>query len=140
MICPQTQCNLYKFDGNKTRSPRINSFSVCAYPYVITEFYVIDVESPHNAVIGRPWIHMMKVVLFKLPSASAVSHSVGDRRHKERPSNVPEHYCYRSEEVRVDGEEREGGLQSRPPSGEKAKTYRFSIAITGWRAHKYSRS
>jgi len=26
------------------------------------EFYVVDVESPHNVIIRRPWLYMMKVV------------------------------------------------------------------------------
>jgi len=29
---------------------------------VIMEFYVIIIESVHNTILGRPWIHMMKVV------------------------------------------------------------------------------
>jgi len=39
------------------------SLPVRADPYVITEFYVIDVESSHNAILGRPWIRIMKVIL-----------------------------------------------------------------------------
>ena len=30
---------------------------------VITEFYVVDMESSHNAILGRSWLHMMKTVL-----------------------------------------------------------------------------
>jgi len=26
------------------------------------KFYAVDVESPHNAILGRPWLHIMKVV------------------------------------------------------------------------------
>jgi len=25
---------------------------------------MVDVESPYNAILGRPWLHMMKVVPF----------------------------------------------------------------------------
>ena len=36
---------------------------MCVDPYnVITDFYVMDVPSPHNAILGRPWIHMMRVI------------------------------------------------------------------------------
>jgi len=35
---------------------------VCTDPYVITEFYVVDMESPHNAILERPWLHIMKVI------------------------------------------------------------------------------
>ena len=32
-------------------------------PYnVITEFYVVDVESSHDAILGRPWLHMIEDV------------------------------------------------------------------------------
>jgi len=64
MINPQTQPYLYGFDGNETYSPSIISLPVRADPYnVITEFYVVDVESSHNVILERPWIHMMKAVL-----------------------------------------------------------------------------
>ena len=62
MICPLTQSNLYGFDGNETRSLSTIALPVCTDLYVITEFFVIDVASPHNAILGRLWIHMMKVV------------------------------------------------------------------------------
>jgi len=54
---------LYGFDGTEARSSGSISLSVRVDPYnVITEIYVIDVPSPHNAILGRPWIHMMRVV------------------------------------------------------------------------------
>ena len=41
----------------------IISLPVCANPYnIITEFYVVDVESLHNAILRTPWLYMMKVV------------------------------------------------------------------------------
>ena len=27
------------------------------------EFYMVDMEFPHNAILRRPWFHMMKAVL-----------------------------------------------------------------------------
>ena len=57
MTCPQIQANLYRFDGNETHSPSIIALPVHVDPYnAITEFYMIDVESPHNAILGRSWI------------------------------------------------------------------------------------
>jgi len=64
MINPQTQPHLYGFDENETHSAGRVALPVRADPYnVITEFYVVDVESPHNVILGRLWLHMMKVVL-----------------------------------------------------------------------------
>ena len=64
MICPQTPLILYGFNGNEMRSPGTITLLFRAYPYnVIMEFYVIDMESPLNLILRRPWIHMTKVVL-----------------------------------------------------------------------------
>ena len=63
MISPQTQSHPYGFDVNEIHSPGIISLLVRADPYiVIMKFYVVDVESSHNAILGRPWLHLMKVV------------------------------------------------------------------------------
>jgi len=63
MINPQTQSHLYGFDRNEMCFPRTISLPICAGPYnVITEFYMVDVESPRNTILGRPWLHMMKAV------------------------------------------------------------------------------
>ena len=51
---------------------------------VITEFYVVDVES-HNAILGRPWLHMMKVVpstyhqLVRYPTSTGTTDIRGDQ-------------------------------------------------------------
>ena len=38
-------------------------FPVCADPYnIVTEFSILDVPSPYNTILGRPWIHMIRVV------------------------------------------------------------------------------
>jgi len=51
MINPQTQSNLYGFDRNETQSPDTISLSVRTDLYnVIMEFFMIDIESPHNAI------------------------------------------------------------------------------------------
>ena len=52
MINPQTRSCLYRFDSNVTRSPDMVSLLVRADPYNIMRFYVIDVESSHNVVLG----------------------------------------------------------------------------------------
>ena len=62
IIYPQIQSNLYEFDGNETCSPKTISHPLRADLYVITEFYVIDVESAPNTILERPWIHIIKVV------------------------------------------------------------------------------
>jgi len=63
MTSPQTQSHLFAFDGNEMPFSGTISLPVRADPYnVITEFYVVDVESPHNAILGRLWLHMIKVI------------------------------------------------------------------------------
>ena len=56
----QTRSHLYGFDDNETTC-LARSHSQFGHPYVITEFYMIDIESLHNTILERPWIHMMKV-------------------------------------------------------------------------------
>ena len=64
MISSQTQFHLYGFDGNETHPLDIILLPVRANPYnVITEFYMVDMEFPHNAILRRPWFHMMRAVL-----------------------------------------------------------------------------
>ena len=130
MICPQTQSNLYEFDENETRSPSITAFLVRADPYsVITEFYMIDVESPHNVILGRLWIHMIKVVpssyhqLLRYPTLTG---TVGIRGTKPCPRASQPLLI----KVRMESEACQDSPQPRPPSGEVAKTSRHSIAIT----------
>ena len=63
MINPQTQSYMYEFDGNETHSPGTVALPVRADPYnVITEFYLIDMESPHNVILVRPWLHTIKAM------------------------------------------------------------------------------
>jgi len=84
LINHQTQSHLYGFDGNETCSPGTISLAVRADPYnVITKFYVVDVESPHNAILGRSWLNMMKVVSFThIPPIVSIYHSNWDDRHQ----------------------------------------------------------
>jgi len=52
MINPQTASHLCDFDGNMTRSPGTIALPVRVDPYnVITEFYIIDVESPMDPLM-----------------------------------------------------------------------------------------
>jgi len=61
-------------------------FSVCADPLnIITEFCILDVQSPYNTILERPWIHMMRVVpytnhqLLKYPTPSGMANVRGDQ-------------------------------------------------------------
>ena len=96
---------------------------------IITEFYVIDLESPNNAILGQPWIQMMKAVSFsyhQLLWYPTPSGTADIRVDQEMSRSIVD----RSEEVWVDGEECEDSFQSRPPLEEKAEIDRRSIAIT----------
>ena len=62
------------------------SLLVRADPYnVIKEFYVADLKSPHNAIFGRPWLHMMKVVpsmyhqMVRYPTPTETTHIIRDQ-------------------------------------------------------------
>ena len=53
MINQQTWSYLYRFDGNETHSPGTILLPMRANPYnVITEFYVIDMESSLKTISG----------------------------------------------------------------------------------------
>ena len=63
MINPQTRSHLYGFDGNETHSLGTVTLLIHADLYnIITKFYVVDVKSSHNTILGRSWLHVMKVV------------------------------------------------------------------------------
>ena len=85
MISPQTQSYLYGFDGNETYSAGTVTLPVRADPYVIMKFYVVDVESPHNAILRRPWLHIMKVIpstyhhLVRYPTLTGTTDIRGDQ-------------------------------------------------------------
>jgi hypothetical protein len=77
---------LYGFDGTEARSSGSVSIPVRADPYnIITDFYVMDVPSPHNAILGRPWIHMMRAVpstyhqLLRYPTKEGTADIRGDQ-------------------------------------------------------------
>ena len=68
------------FDGSEAHSLGTITFSVRADRYnIVTEFYALDVESSYNAILGRPWIHMIRVVpsthhqLLKYPTPSGMA-------------------------------------------------------------------
>ena len=64
MINPQTRSHLYEFDRSETRSPGTVALLIRTDPYnIITEFYVINMGFPYNAILRRPWIHIMKAIL-----------------------------------------------------------------------------
>jgi len=55
MINPKTRSHLYEFDGNETQSPGMVSLPMRPDLYnIVTKFYVIDIESSHNAILKRP--------------------------------------------------------------------------------------
>jgi len=62
MILPRTQSLLYEFDGSEARSPETVVFPVRADPIQRCHGVLLDVEF-YNAILGRPWIHMMRAVL-----------------------------------------------------------------------------
>jgi len=54
-IIRQTQSLLYGFNRSEARSLSTIEFLVRADPYnVVTEFCVLDIASPYNAILGRP--------------------------------------------------------------------------------------
>jgi len=82
---------VYRFDGNETQSPRIITLSIWANSYnVITEFYMIDVESP-------PPQHYLWEALdphdeghpIKLPPSPAMPHSDRKRGHSAPSAHLP---------------------------------------------------
>ena len=74
------QTLLHGFDRNEARFPGLVEFPVCADPFnVVTEFCILDVQSPYNVILGRSWIHMMRAVpsthhqLLKYPTLSGMA-------------------------------------------------------------------
>jgi len=68
-----------------TRLDLRHDLPISANPYnVITEFFVIDIESLHNAILGRHWLHMMGVVpssyhqLLRYPTPTGTADITGD--------------------------------------------------------------
>jgi len=85
MILSQTQSLLYGFNGNEAHSSRVITFPVWADPYnIVTEFYVLDIESSYNAILRRPWIQMMGAIpfthyqLLKYPTLIGMADIKGD--------------------------------------------------------------
>jgi len=55
MIIPQFQPILYEFDGYEARSPGTVESLVHADPFnIITEFCILGIQSPYNAILKRP--------------------------------------------------------------------------------------
>jgi len=85
MILPQT--SHFSMDlTSEVRSPGTVTFLVRIDPYnVVTEFRVLDVESSYNAILGRLWIHMTRVILsthhqlLKYPTPSGMVNIKGDQ-------------------------------------------------------------
>ena len=60
---PSNPVSSYGFNGNETHSPGTIALPIHVDPYnVITEFYVVDIESPRNKILRRSWLYIMKVV------------------------------------------------------------------------------
>jgi len=77
---------MYEFDGNEMHSLGTLLLPIRANPYnVIMEFYVVGVESPHNAIFKRSWLHMMKAVpstyhqLVRYPTPTGTTDIKGDQ-------------------------------------------------------------
>ena len=89
IVCLQTQSSLYKFDEYEAHSPDTISLPVCDDPYnVITGFYVIDVSSPHNVILGQLWSHMTKVVPSNYHQLLWYPTPEGESGYKRRPGYV----------------------------------------------------
>ena len=66
--------------------PGMVEFSVCADPFnVVTEFSILDVPFPYNAILRRSWIHMIRAVpsthhqLLKYPTPFRMANKRGDQ-------------------------------------------------------------
>ena len=89
---------------------------------------MVDMESPYNAILGRPWLHMQVVPstyhqLVQCPSD-------WDNRHQRGPSYVQNHFRHRQEEVWLEAKDYKDSLQRRFPHGQEAKVASYTIAIT----------
>ena len=87
LIIPQTQSHRYRFDRNKAHSHGTVEFPVRTNPLiVIMEFNILDVPSPYNDNLGRPWIHMMRAIpstyhqLLRYPTPFEMANIRGDKR------------------------------------------------------------
>jgi len=90
LMIPQIQSLLYSFDGNKAYSHDTVEFPVRAIPFnIVTEFCVLEVQFSY-AILGRPWIHMMRAVqsthhqllkypILKYPTPSGTTNIRGDQ-------------------------------------------------------------
>jgi len=62
----------------------------------VIEFCILDVPSPYNAILGRPWIHMMRAVssthhhLLKYPTLSGMANIRGDQVMARKLLQLPE--------------------------------------------------
>jgi len=86
LIIPRIQLLLYGFDGNEARSPDTIEFPVRADPFnILTEFCILDIPSPYNAIRGRSWIYMMRAVssthhqLLKYPTPFEMANIRGEQ-------------------------------------------------------------
>ena len=86
LIIPQTQSLLYGFGSSEVRFPGTVEFPVRTNSFnVVTESRVLNIKSPYNVILGRPWIHMMRVVmsthhqLLKYPTPSGMANIRGDQ-------------------------------------------------------------
>lgn len=129
----------FGFDGTEAYISGIILSSGRVDPYsIITEFHVLDVHSPHNAILGRPWLHLMSRTII-LPLDAPVSHSRRTYRDQERPEYLSSMHHGGSEDVRLDLE----GIKTSRISGgfrfQEAEAGRWSIAITYWGGVSYCR-
>ena len=107
----QTPSHQYGFGWYETYSPGTVALPFCADPYnIIMEFYMVDVESPHNAILERLWHHMMKLVPSTYHQLVWYPSPTGNRRHKRRPSHVQDHLLHYLEEVWLEAKDHEGSL------------------------------
>ena len=117
MTCPQTHQICMGLTGMRYARPAQITLPIRADPYnVITEFYVIDGASLHNAILRRSWVHMMEVVpssyhqLLRYPTSVGTTDIRGDQAMSPSFAAI--------------AQKRSGWFQSKPPSGEETKNSR----------------
>lgn len=53
---------LHTFNGAPVKSLGMVKLAVQADFYHLVTFHVMDVPTPHNAILGQNWLHKMRVV------------------------------------------------------------------------------
>jgi len=86
LVIPQSQPLLYRFNENGARSLSTVEFPFRTDPFnIVTEFCILDIQSPYKAILRRPLIHMMRIdlstyhQLLKYPTPSGMANIRDDQ-------------------------------------------------------------